>query len=368
MKLVLSCSLWLESIARKEIEMLGYTVLEWRDRVIIFDGDEEAVAKVNMWSRVGNKVYILLGSAKEIDTFDGLYESISKVPWKKYIDGNPVIVNAKSIHSALTSTPTIQKISKRAIVDVIGGKGSFIEEDGNKPVIDIEIVIVKDEVLIMLDTSGDGLHKRWYRKSTVEAPLKENLAAWLVLLSGWRFKEPFYDVFCGSGTIIIEAAMIAQNRAPWLLRDFAYEKFSFFPVGLKEKVVEEAKKKLYTWSYTLIASDIDEASVELAQENAKNAGVESLIQFSKKDFTEYEVATLSGTIVSNPPYGDRLIPSDIDSLYQEIRNLFRKNPELSGWIITSYEFDTKERDMWKRRKLFNWGKEVVFYKKNIIKK
>ena len=365
MKLVLSCPLGLESVAKKEIEMLGYTVLEARDRVIIFDGDENAVAKVNLWSRVGNKVYILLSNVKEVDTFDKLYDAVSKTPWKKFIDKNPIIVHAKSLHSLLTSTPSMQKIGKKAIVDSIWWKWKIIEEDLKLPERHIEIVLSKNEAMVMLDTSGEGLHKRWYRKNAVEAPIKENLAAWLVLLSGWKFKEPFYDIFCGSGTIAIEAALIAKNMAPWIGRKFAYEGFFFFTPGLKNKVIEQAKLKVFKGEYSIIGSDIDSGNIADAKENAKNAGVWDMITFLKKDFIEYKNEPMKGSLVSNPPYGDRLEVGNIDEIYNHIKSLFKIHKELSGGVVTSYDFDNKERNQWKRRKLYNGGKEVVFYKKNI---
>lgn len=390
MKLALTCPPGLESVARKEIEMLWYTVFEARDKIIFFEGDELTVAKVNLWSRVGNKVYILLSQKKSVTTFDHLYDEVAKIDWGKYWHKNPVIVHAKSMSSLLVSQPAIQKIVKKSIVDkLIGKTGKILEEDTKKEALHIEIVLHKDELLVMINTTGEWLYKRGYKEDTGEAPIKENLAAGIVLLSGWKFKTPFLDPMCGSGTICIEAALIAKNIAPGSFRTFAFERWHFFSNSVKQKALEEAKKKVFQWEYTIIGTDIDSKNIGIARQNAKNAGVADITTFEAKDLKSYKEESLTGTLVTNPPYGERLvvwgyeygfeeedwdinqsdrkeslkITPELKELYKTLKELLAKNKELNGGCITNFPFDEGERNKWKRRKLYNWGKEVCFYKK-----
>jgi len=216
-KYILSTIAWVESIAKKEIERQGWKIIEVNDRSVEFEGDSKTMVRVNLWSRVGNKVYQVLEESGRIDDFDKLYDLVSKIDFKKYFHHDyPIIVKAKSINSKLTATPSIQKIVKKAIIDSITDKsGDKVIEDRELEKFEIMVVIINDKAKILLNTSGEALHKRWYRTETWDAPIKESLAAALVLLSGWRFKQNFYDIFCGSGTIAIEAAMIAKNIAPW---------------------------------------------------------------------------------------------------------------------------------------------------------
>lgn len=363
MKLLLTCPLGLESIAKKEIEMLKIQISQVKDKSIFFEGDEYSVAQANLWSRVGNKVYIVLDEEKYVENFDELYEIISKIPWKKYLQKNPVFVHAHSQNSVLESEPNIQKITKKAIADAVAWKDNFMQEDSSRPEIHIDIVILKNELLVLLDTTGEALHKRGYREEQNEAPIKENLAAGIVLLSGWKFKEPLHDPFCGSGTIVIEAVMIAKNIAPWRLRKFSYENFEFFSKNLKEKVIEESQKKVYDGNYSISGSDVDESAIQIARKNAQNAGVWDICKFEMKSFEDFS-KKIDGkiTVVSNPPYGDRLQSDEIDELYRQMLQFFHSE-NISGGIITNYPFDAWETDKWKRRKLYNWGKEVCFFRK-----
>ena len=367
-KYILSCIAWVESIAKKEIERQGWKIVEVSDRMIEFEGDSKTMIRVNLWSRVWNKVYQVLEEGIRIDTFDKLYDLVAKIDFKKYFHHDyPIIVKVKSINSKLDSTPAIQKITKKSIIDKVTDKsGEKVTEDRELEKFEIMVVLIWDKARILLNTSGEALHKRWYRTETWEAPIKESLAAALVFLSWWRFKQNFYDVFCGSWTIAIEAAMIAKNIAPGLNRYFAFENLVLVDKTLVKEELELAKQKSFEGDYKIFASDIDEEVLEIAKENAKEAWVADMIEFSKRNFTEYLTEDLTWTLVSNPPYGERLKDSDLDWIYKNIDKLLQKNPELTGWVITSYfeEFDNliKLSD-YKKRKLYNGWEKCYFYRK-----
>ncbi len=368
MNLVLTCPFWLESIAKKEIELLGLPIINSQDKQITTSYSENNIAKLNLWSRVGNKVYIELARKDNIDSFDKLFELLQSIDWKYFIvEENPIIVNATSISSQLESVPGIQKIWKKAIVD----KHSkwFLREDNNCASIYVEIVLIKNTCHILIDTSWEALHKRWYRQQSVEAPIRENLAAGLVLLSSWRFKENFYDFFCWSWTIVIEAALIAKNIAPGINRNFAFEKFKFLDKNILNEEKEIARSKIINKTYSIKWSDIDENTINIAKSNAIKAWVWDIINFEQKDFRNHIGTNLIWTMVSNPPYGIRLKDEDIEKLYSDIASLFNKNKELKWWIITNYttsstgQFGELLKGDYKKRKLYNWQELCYFYTK-----
>lgn len=377
-KYILTTIAGVESIAKKEIEKVWWKDIVVHDRMIEFEWDSSIMIKVNLWSRVWNKVRQVLWESEKIDDFDKLYDLFQKINFKKYFHHNyPIIIKAKTIKSKLESEPAIQKISKKAIIDNLTDKSwAKVIEDEKLEKFEIMVLIIENKARILLNTSGNALHKREYRAEAWEAPIKESLAAAIVLLSDFRFKNPFYDIFCWSWTIAIEAAMIAKNIAPWLNRYFAFEKLLLVDKTLVEKEITEAKTKIFEGNYQIFASDIDENILEIAKANAKLAWVDDIIKFSKADFREYlnphsispkgrEVGQLTWTLVSNPPYGIRLKDENIDNLYKDINKIFIKNPGLNGWIITSYfDFDTiiKLSD-YKKRKLYNGWEKTYFYKK-----
>ncbi|USN58255.1 MAG: hypothetical protein H6767_08300 [Candidatus Peribacteria bacterium] len=224
---------------------------------------------------------------------------------------------------------------------------------------------MEDTVYVMINTTGEALHKRGYREQAGEAPLKENLAAALVLLSGWNFKAPFYDLFCGSGTIAIEAAMIAKNIAPGLQRSFAFEDWGTELKTLKSEGSKLAKKEQYDGKYTILAGDNDEKVLDIARHNAFKAGVEDMITFMQRDYRDFAKAQLVGTMVSNPPYGMRLRPENLRQMYVDLNRLFQENEQLTGGIITSFEGNDMimQAKNYKKRKLYNGGERCYFYKK-----
>lgn len=368
MKFALTTIAWLETLARKEIEKQGWKNIEVKDRIIFFEWWEELISKVNLWSRIGNKLYLIAWAAKKVDTFDSLFNLVSSIVWKKYITENfPIVVNAKSIRSTLTSLPTIQAVSKKAVVStLIWNKDTFLKEDEDLQKFDILTLFLEDDCYIMINTSWEALHKRWYRRQAWEAPIKENLAAAMVLLSDWRFKEPFYDPFCWSGTLAIEALMIAKNMAPWLHRKFAFEKWDFLDSNILKVQKEEAKSKIYEGDYKIYASDKDEEMIEIAKSNAKNIGLEKEILFEEKDFYDFSEGNITWWVVSNPPYGKRLEEDNIEKLYKTINDFYKKNKDVFGGIITSYEeFQyVADKQVFKNRKLYNGNELCYFYYKN----
>lgn len=366
MKFVLSTIAWVESIAKKEIERQGWVIEETIDRLITFSGWIELIPKINLWSRVGNKMYILLAEEQNIKDFDSLFDVVKNISWKKYFKKDfPIVVKSSSIRSDLFAERTIQSISKKAIINSRVWENWTVNEDSNLEKLEVQILLIDNKLRVLLNTSWNALHMRWYRQSAWEAPIKESLAAALVLLSGWKFKESFYDVFCGSWTIAIEALMIAKNMAPWLNRRFAFEKLWLVSSELFEAEKFLAKTKTYSWEYTIRASDIDPEMIELCQENARKAWVAWEINFEAKDFREYLEKNIEWTLVSNPPYWERLQDENLKSLYNNIDKIFRINEKLNGWIISSYmEFDGLiKKWTYKKRKLYNWGEKCYFWRK-----
>ncbi len=370
MKYLLTCSAWLESIAKKEITKQWWDITEVKDRLVFFEWDIDLTVKVNLWSRVWNKLYLVLEESEKTDDFDKLYDLSYSINWRKYLtDTFPIIVKATSIKSKLESTPTIQKIIKKSIVQKLNwNTDKIILEDIEKPKFEIFTLIIWDKSYILLNTSWDSLHKRWYRIASNEAPIKETLAAWIVLLSNWKYDTPLYDITCWSGTIAIERAMIAKNIAPWLNRRFAFENRSFIPKNIFKNIKQEAKEKIFPKKYHIIASDIDENVLEIAKNNAKNAKVLENIIFIKKDLFDYKNDILTWTIVSNPPYWLRLKSDNLKILYKNLYNILDKNKDLYGWYITAYaEFDNLINiKKIKKRKLYNWNELCYFYTKNIV--
>lgn len=367
MKFLLTCSSWLEIIAKNEVIKQGWTIVEVKDRLVFFEWEIELMAKLNLWSRVWNKVYLLLNETKNVDNFDKLYDLVYDINWKNYINKNyPVIVKATSLKSNLSSTPAIQKITKKAIVDKMTSKsGQIMPEEQDKPTFEVFSFLIENKAHILLNTSGETLYKRWYRVDSWEAPIKESLAAALVILSNWKYSDTFYDIFCWSWTIAIEAAMFAKNIPPWLYRNFSFENRDLLPKWYFEGMKAISKEKIFDKKYSIIASDIDDKVLKKAIINAKNAGVYDSITFVKKDFKEYKKEKMTGTIVSNPPYWLRLKDIDIKWMYKDISIILDKNKELSGWIITAYlDFDNLiNLNHYKKRKVYNWNEKCYFYSK-----
>ncbi len=367
MEFLLTTSAGLEAIAKNEIIKQGWTITTVKDRLVFFEWDIELMVRMNLWSRVWNKVYIVLAKKNYVDNFDKLFDLIYSINWKKYIDKNfPIYSKATSIKSSLTSTPAIQKITKKAIVEKLTSRSwELLKEDNQLKPYEILTFLNDDEAFILLNTSGETLYKRWYRVDSWEAPIKESLASALVILSNWKYSENFYDITCWSWTIAIEAVMFARNIAPGLKRHFAFENRSFVPSDLLKALKAEAREKIFNKKYNVIASDIDPDVLQIARENAMRAWLDGMIKFELKDLRDYKKETLSWTIVSNPPYWLRLKEDDLRWMYKDINMILDKNKDLKGWIITSYlEFDDIiNLNKYKKRKLYNWNELCYFYMK-----
>lgn len=321
---------------------------------VLFSGDEKTLIWANLWLRCAERVLIKVGSFNAL-VFDDLFEGIKSLPWEQYIPADGAFpVKGYSLNSKLHSIPDCQKIIKKAIVDHLQQiYHRALPEDGAK--YQVQFSIMKDEVTVYLDTSGSGLHKRGYRENSNAAPLRETLAAAMIKLSRFKGREPFWDPFCGSGTIPIEAAFIAQNRAPGLFRHFSAEKWSWLDDFQWQEQREEAESQIRTGDFSIFGSDINPEYVKLSKENAEKAGVSNKIQFSCEDASMIDFTQKSGILICNPPYGERLM--DLDSAHKLYVDFGRNtiHTPLKKYILTSEEdfesFYGQKAD--KKRKLYN---------------
>ena len=323
---------------------------------VYFTGDESAVARANIRSRFAERVLIVLGRFPA-HSFDELFEGVRALPWERFIPRDGAFpVKGHSLGSALHSVPDCQKIVKKAVVErlrSVYGLSWFSEEGEIFP---IQFAIMKNEAALYIDTSGTGLHKRGYRPAQVAAPLRETLAAAIVDIARYRGRGDFCDPFCGSGTIAIEAALAALNRAPGSRREFAAEAWRCLPRGIWQAERSNARSREYSGDYHIFASDIDPRAVALARENARRAGVEKYIDFSVADARDFSRQTENGTLCTNPPYGERLLEKEAAAeLMRAFGKTMRKTENWKTYVISSLEnFENvygKRAD--KRRRLYN---------------
>lgn len=366
-ELLVPCHFGLEAVLKKEIYDLGYEISKVEDGRITFLGDEEAICRANIFLRTAERVMIQVGRFKAT-TFEELFQGIKAIPWEEYIpeDGKFWVKKASSINSKLFSPSDIQSIAKKAMVERMKQKYHkewFAEDGAPYP---IRIFLLKDEVTVAIDTSGESLHKRGYRTMTSKAPLTETLAAALILLTPWRPERILVDPFCGSGTFPIEAAMIAANIAPGMNREFTAEKWTnLIDKKLWYECVQEAEDMIDTSVEVDIQGyDIDADVVKAARENAKRAGVDHMIHFQQRAVAELRHPKKYGFVISNPPYGERLEEkADLPALYSEIGAAYQKLDSWSMFLITSYE-DTERyigRKADKNRKIYNGMLKTYFY-------
>ncbi len=360
---LLTSSLWLEALVKKEVQKQWYEITEVQDKAIYFSAGEEAIARMNLWSRFWNVLYFIVWAAKRVRDFDAYFDIVYQQDWRKYIpEGFEVVVNATSIKSELWAISTLQWVAKKAIVKSLVWEGK-LRENSDKWVIEIRILMDNDTLRIMLNTSGDGLHRRWYRELTGQAPLKENIAAALVILSGWKYKQPLYDVFCGSGTIAIEALMIAKNIAPGMKRRFAFQDWNWISRELLDEEKKRAESKQFDGEYKIYASDIRKEVVESAKRSASFAGFASEIEFSCQDYKEALRKASSWYIVSNPPYGIRLDEDDAEGIHTWLAEIFAQTDIQGGIISSDLEFEKRGKTKFKKRKLYNGWEMCYFYRK-----
>ncbi|WML45061.1 class I SAM-dependent RNA methyltransferase [Neobacillus sp. PS3-40] len=369
-QLIATAAMGLEAIVAKEVRSLGYEC-EVENGKVTFVGDETAIARCNLWLRTADRIKIKVAEFKAY-TFDELFEKTKALPWENYLPEDaefPVI--GKSVKSTLFSVSDCQAIVKKAVVErmkIHYRRNSWFDETG--ALYRIEIALLKDVATITIDASGQGLHKRGYRIDQGEAPLKETLAAALILLTNWKPDRPFLDPFCGSGTIPIEAAMIGQNIAPGFNREFASEGWNFIPTKVWDDARIEAEDLAnYDQPLDISGSDIDHRMVKIAQENSFEAGMGDLIQFKQMQVKDISVKSEYGVIIGNPPYGERLgEKKEIEHMYKEMGQAFAKLDTWSIYMLTSNEnFEQLYgKQATKKRKLFNgfirtdlyqfWGK------------
>lgn len=367
LELIATATFGLEAVVKREIEQLGYKILKSEDAKITYIGDERAIVRSNLWLRCADRVLLKMAEFTATE-FEELFQQTKALPWEEWLSvDSKFTVTCTSVKSKLHSVPTCQSIGKKAIVErlkEIYGVEKF-EETGASYT--IKLTILKDRVTITMDTSGTGLHKRGYRVKDVAAPIKETLAAAMVMLSFWNKDRLLVDTCCGSGTIPIEAAMIGRNIAPGLNRKFAAEEWHQIP---KELWREERKKAFeaidYETELQIKGMDISARAIEAAKANAEEIGLDDAIEFYRMNMEKLDsYGEEGGIIITNPPYGERIGEAEqIEAIYRKLRTFLKANPTWSLFMITTDK--TVEKKVWgkeadRRRKLYNGRLEVCYY-------
>lgn len=365
--MIAPCHFGLEAILKKEIIDLGYEVLSVEDGRVTFAGDENALCRANVFLRTAERVLLKIGSF-HAETFEELFQGTKNLPWEAYIpeDGKFWVAKAASIKSKLFSPSDIQSIMKKAMVERLKSVYHiqwFAESGASYPV---RVFLMKDEVTVGLDTTGESLHKRGYRKLTAKAPIAENLAAALIMLTPWKSDRILVDPFCGSGTFPIEAAMMAAHMAPGMNRSFLAEDWTHI-IARKNwyRAMDEAASMVNMEVETDIQGyDIDDKMVAVARENARLAGVEDMIHFQRRSVENLSHPKKYGFIITNPPYGERL--EDKENLPAIYRTLGERYMALDSWsmyVISAYGQAEQDigRKADKNRKIYNGMMKTYFY-------
>lgn len=365
--MIAPCHFGLEAVLKKEIIDLGYDISQVEDGRVTFIGDEDAICRANVFLRTAERVLIKVGSFTAT-TFEELFQGTKGLPWEAYIpqDGKFWVAKAASVKSKLFSPSDIQSIMKKAMVERLKNiyHQNWFKEDGES--FPVRVFLMKDVVTVGLDTTGDSLHKRGYRKLKAKAPIAENLAAALIMLTPWNKDRILVDPFCGSGTFPIEAAMMAANMAPGMNREFLSETWShLIPRKLWYETIDEANDLVdLSVRPDIQGYDIDDAMVAVSRENARLAGVDHLIHFQKRSVADLSHPKKYGFIITNPPYGERLEDKkDLPQLYRIIGERYRNLDSWSMYMITAY--DKAENDIGrkadKNRKIYNGMMKTYFY-------
>ena len=354
--LCVPCLLGLEGPIADELKRLDMDNVAAENGRVYFTGNDAALARANINLRIGERVLIELGRFDAL-SFDALFEGTKALPWESLLPKDAAFpVKGYSLNSKLFSVSDCQKIIKKAIVERLKSvyKLSWFPETG--PLYQVQFSLMKDTVSLCIDSSGAGLHKRGYRPAHNAAPLKETMAAAMVKLSRYRGRDDFCDPFCGSGTIPIEAALIAKNRAPGLDRGFTAMSWPDIPREVWAQARESARAKEYHGNYHIIGSDIDPKAIALARENARRAGVDDIIRFEVADATRFDRKTERGVIVTNPPYGERIMEKqEAERLYRDFGAAYARSENWQLYLLSSHtEFErTFGRTADKKRKLYN---------------
>ena len=365
--MIAPCHFGLEAVLKREIIDLGYDISKVEDGRVTFHGDEDAVCRANIFLRTAERILIKIGSF-HAETFDELFEGTKALPWETYIpgDGRFWVTKAASVKSKLFSPSDIQSIMKKAMVERLKEHYgiSWFEESGES--FPVRVFLYKDEVTVGLDTTGESLHKRGYRKLVAKAPIAEDLAAALIMLTPWNKDRILVDPFCGSGTFPIEAAMMAANIAPGMNREFrAFTWKHLIPSKMWYDCLDEARDYVDMDVHTDIQGyDIDPEMVRISRENARLAGVEGLIHFQVRPMEQLSHSKKYGFIITNPPYGERIEEKkNLPALYRMLGEKFQNLDSWSMFLITSYEDAQKDigRNADKNRKLYNGMLKTYFY-------
>ncbi|MEN2766213.1 THUMP domain-containing class I SAM-dependent RNA methyltransferase [Ornithinibacillus xuwenensis] len=364
-KLIATAAMGLESVVAHEVKNLGYEV-EVDNGKVLFEAPISAIPRCNLWLRTADRIKVVVGEFRAT-SFDELFENTKALPWENYIhEDGQFPVSGKSVKSTLYSVPDCQKIVKKAIAERLKlkyGLASKMPETG--ALYKVEVSILKDNVFITIDSSGVGLHKRGYRVGQGEAPLKETMAAALILLTNWRAEYPLIDPFCGSGTIAIEAALIGQNIAPGFNREFASEDWTLIRSKYWDQAFEEAEDLAkYDQKLEILGSDIDHKMIEIAKSNSTEAGLGELITWKQMQVKDLTIRQNNGYIIGNPPYGQRIGDQEmVQTIYQDIGNVMKTHPSWSVYILTAFEAFEKYygQKATKKRKLFNGFIKTDYY-------
>lgn len=366
-ELIAPCHFGLEATLKKEIMDLGYDITAVEDGRVTFYGDEEALCRGNIFLRTAERILIKIGSF-HAESFEELFQNTKNLPWEEYIpqDGKFWVAKAASVKSRLFSPSDIQSIMKKAMVERLKEKYhvSWFEENGES--FPIRVFLLKDQVTVGLDSTGVSLHKRGYRKLTAKAPIAENLAAALIMLTPWNRDRILVDPFCGSGTIPIEAALMAANIAPGMHREFTAQNWGHL-IDSREwhDAMEEAGDLVdMDVDVDIQGYDLDDDMVYIARQNAQLAGVERLIHFQKRSVSDLSHPKKYGFLITNPPYGERLEDThDLPGLYRTLGERFRALDSWSLYMITAYEQAEKDigRKADKNRKIYNGMMKTYYY-------
>lgn len=364
-ELIATATFGLESVVAEEVKALGYTDVLVENGKVTFTADISAIPRTNLWLRTADRVRLKIGEF-QATTFDELFEKTKALPWADWITEDAAFpVEGKSVKSTLFSVPDCQAIVKKAVVESLKKtyKRDWFDEQG--PLYKIEVALLKDVATLTIDTSGPGLHKRGYRELIGTAPLKETMAAALIMLSRWKPDRVFMDPFCGSGTIPIEAALIGQNIAPGMNREFVSESWPTIPKSAwREARAETHDLARYDQKLEIIGTDMDEEILKIARVNAAEAGVDELIHFQRMDMRDIRTKKKYGYLICNPPYGERLGEwKQVSRMYGEMGKTFAALDTWSFYIITSDELFEEHfgRKASKKRKLYNGNMKVDYY-------
>ncbi|TWT14664.1 class I SAM-dependent RNA methyltransferase [Streptococcus sp. sy010] len=367
-KLVATAAAGLEAVVGREIRALGIDC-QVENGKVLFQGDLETIIKTNLWLRAADRIKIIVGQFPA-RTFEELFQGVLALDWENYLPlgAKFPISKAKCVRSKLHNEPSVQAITKKAVVKKLQKhyhrpEGVPLQEIGAE--FKIEVSILKDQATVMIDTSGDSLFKRGYRTEKGGAPIKENMAAAILQLSNWFPDKPLIDPTCGSGTFCIEAAMMAMNIAPGFNRQFAFEKWDWVDKKLVQEVRDQAENEAkYDLVLDISGFDIDARMIEIAKRNAEEVGLADAITFKQMRLQDLRTEKINGVIISNPPYGERLLKSEeVDDLYADMGRVFAPLKTWSKFILTSDEaFEQKYgTPADKKRKLYNGTLKVDLY-------